>query len=321
MSSPAASQPKKPKGILKKPTASTSSSPGPAAPISPFPIEEHKPASGKKPTAREVAIQQALLIHQQRQLEDQIQDSIIELARLPLALSSPSPTPAQPYDASNPSPTDADSFRTLVRLFQPGDYEDLIEERNTLGKCGYTLCPKPHVKLGKGGAYKLVGYGTRDFNIVPRKELERWCSRQCARRAMYVKVQLTETAAAERAGIPSIRIELLDEPKQGDSGSDPNSKDDNNGNDEAAKRVAQELRSLEIDKERKAARDAGLLALERGDVREMPSTRQVTLTIREKSVTTVAREPSLDDDDGEDHLVLDGYKTTFDPKTHNEQQD
>ncbi|KAI0152306.1 Rtr1/RPAP2 family-domain-containing protein [Hypoxylon sp. NC0597] len=318
MSSPAASQPKKPKGILKKPTTTTT---GPAAPISPFPIEEHKPASGK-PTARDVAIQQALLIHQQRQLEDQIQDSIIELARLPLApSSSPSPGQPQPYDASNPSPTDADSFRSLVRLFQPGDYEDLIEERNTLGKCGYTLCPNPHIKLGKGGAYKLVGYGTRNFNIVPRKELERWCSTQCARRAMYVKVQLSETAAAERAGIPSIRIDLLDEPKQGDHNSKDDSSNDNNNNDEeAAKRVARELRSLEADKEKKAARDAGLLALERGDARERPSTKQVTLTIREKSVTTAAREPSLDDDgDGENHLMLDGYKTTFDPKAHNEQ--
>ncbi|KAI0840853.1 Rtr1/RPAP2 family-domain-containing protein [Hypoxylon sp. FL0890] len=311
MSSPASSQPKKPKGILKKPAAASSVSTAPAAPISPFPVEEHKPASSRKPTAREVAIQQALVIQQQRELEDRIQDSIIELARLPLApspssSSSNTTTTLPTYDASNPSPTDADSFRAQVRLFQPSDYEDLIIERNTLGKCGYTLCPKPRIKLGKGGEYKIIGWGTRDFNIVPRKELERWCSQQCARRAMYVKVQLLETAAAERAGIPSIKIELLDEPKQVKR------------DDEAVKRVAKELQDLEIDKEEKAARDAGILALERGDAKERPATKPVTLTIREKSVTTAAQEPSLDND-GEDHLVLEGYKTTFDPKTHDEQ--
>ncbi|KAI1409380.1 Rtr1/RPAP2 family-domain-containing protein [Hypoxylon sp. FL1857] len=313
MSSPAASQSKKPKGILKKPVTTATTSTGPAAPVSPFPIEEHKPTS-TKPTAREVAIQQALLIQQQREFEDRIQDSIIELARLPLAPPSPSSSstspntsaPAQTYNAANPSPSDAESFRSLVRLFQPGDYEDLIEERNTLGKCGYTLCARPRTKLGAGGEYKIVGWGTKNFNIVPRKELERWCSQQCARRAMYVKVQLNETAAAERAGIPSIRIELLDEPKQ--------AKED----DEAVKRVAKELQDLEIDREKKAARDAGMLALERGDAEERLSTKPITLTIREKSVTTAAREPSLDNDE-ENHLVLDGHKTTFGPKIHDDQ--
>ncbi|KAI1142243.1 Rtr1/RPAP2 family-domain-containing protein [Hypoxylon sp. FL0543] len=313
MSEPAPSQPKKPKGNLKKPAASsTTATKAPAAPVSPFHIEEHKPTtSGGKPTAREIAIQQALLIHQQRELEDRIQDSIIELARLPLSPTNTTTTPDQPpHDAANPSPADAQTFRAQVRLFQPGDYEDLIAERNAQGKCGYALCPNPRQRLGPGGEYKIVGYGTRDFAIVPRRELERWCSRPCARRAMYVKVQLNETAAAERAGVPSIRIDLLDEPKlAGKEGDD----------DEAVKRVARELRDLELDKESKAARDAGMLALERGDAKERPAAKPVTLTIREKNVTTAAREPSLDND-GENHLVLDGYKTTFGPKTHNEQE-
>ncbi|KAI1470800.1 uncharacterized protein F4812DRAFT_279556 [Daldinia caldariorum] len=285
------SQPKKPKGILKKPTTSTTASTATTpVPISPFPIEEHKPAT-PKPGAREAAVQQARIIQQQRALEDEIQDCIIELSRLPLATSGS----GSAFSSSNPSPDDADAFRRLVRLFQPGDYEDMIEERNTLDKCGYALCPRPRVRLGPGGEYKLVNWGKADFGIVPRKELERWCSRECARRAMYVKVQLGETAAWERAGLASIRIDLLDEPKQ--------AKEEE---DDPARRLERELENVE----RKAAQDAKDLALERGDSVDKPTTRKIKLTIREKSVKMAAQEPSLDAD-GENHLVLDGYKTKF----------
>ncbi|KAI2781946.1 hypothetical protein F4815DRAFT_64168 [Daldinia loculata] len=298
------SQPKKPKGILKKPTTTTTttntSSPSTAiapTPISPFPIQEHKP-SASNPDARETAIQQARIIQQQQVFEDEIQDSIIELSKLPLASSST-------YDSSNPSPSDADAFRRLVRLFQPGDYEDLIEERNTLKKCGYALCPRPRLRLGPGGEYKLVGWGRGDFGIVPRKELERWCSRDCARRAMYVKVQLGETAAWERAGISSIRIDLLDEPKQAEE-----------EDDDATRRLERELQSVE----RKAAQDAKDLALERGDAVDKPSTRKVKLTIREKSVKMAPQEPTLDKD-GEGHLVLDGYKPKFNQELEQKGED
>ncbi|KAI1805246.1 hypothetical protein F4811DRAFT_231124 [Daldinia bambusicola] len=290
------SQPKKPKGILKKPANTATTTPTAApVPISPFPIEEHKPAAAPKPGAREAAIQQARIIQQQRALEDEIQDSIIELSRLPLVGSSSSSSSSS-FSSSNPSPDDADDFRRLVRLFQPGDYEDMIEERNTLNKCGYALCARPRVRLGPGGEYKLVNWGKGDFGIVPRKELERWCSRECARRAMYVKVQLGETAAWERAGIASIRIDLLDEPKQ--------VKEEE---DDPARRLERELENVE----RKAAQDAKDLALERGDsVNKPATTRKVKLTIREKSVKMAVQEPSLDAD-GENHLVLDGYKTKF----------
>ncbi|KAI0387619.1 hypothetical protein F5Y04DRAFT_8379 [Hypomontagnella monticulosa] len=302
MSSPASSQPKKPKSILKKPTAAPPAAP--AVAISPFPIEEHTRSA--KPSARDAAVQQALIIQQQQALEDEIQDAILELAKFPLVTTRTSTsttdskadataTTTITYSASNPSPTDASRFRSLIRAFQPGDFEDLITERNTLGRCGYALCPSPKTNLGpRGGAYKLVGWGRPDFSIVPRKELERWCSPRCARRAMYVKVQLQETAAWERAAAPSVRIDLLDEPKAEEE--KEGKKDEDEG-----------------DKERKAARDARDLALERGDPTKAPSTKQVEVTIREKRVTTAAQEPSLAEDK-EDHLVLDGYKTKFDGK-------
>ncbi|KAI0848121.1 hypothetical protein F5Y00DRAFT_98725 [Daldinia vernicosa] len=303
IASTASSQPKKPKGILKKPTTTATTTTNTSSPpISPLPVQEHKPASSSS-TAREAAIQQARIIQQQQAFEDEIQDSIIELAKLPLATTSSSSTST--YDSSNPSPSDADTFRQLVRLFQPGDYEDLIEERNTLKKCGYALCPRPRLRLGPGGEYKLVGWGRSDFGIVPRKELERWCSRECARRAMYVKVQLGETAAWERAGISSIRIDLLDEPKQ--------AKEEE---DDATRQLERELQSVE----RKAAQDAKDLALERGDAADKPSTRKIKLTIREKSVKMAPQEPTLDKD-GEGHLVLDGYKPKFNQESEQKGED
>ncbi|XXG99137.1 hypothetical protein Hte_005472 [Hypoxylon texense] len=300
MSSPA--QSKKPKGILKKPTEPTTSALVAAAatpaPVSPFPVQESNPAA-EKPSARDVAVQQALVIQQQYVLEDQIQDAIIALSYFPL-VRAPS------YDAANPAPSDADAFRQHVRPFQPGDYEDMIEERNARGLCGFALCPRPRIKLPKGGEYKLVNYGRKDFNIVPRKELERWCSQSCARRAMYVKVQLNETAAWERAGIPSIRIELLDEPKEPTAGGD--------GNDNAAERLARELRDLQIGKEIKATRDAAGLACERGDATDIQSTRSIDVDIKEKSVIIAPQEPSPATDN-EGHLILDGYKTKFDSRS------
>ncbi|KAI0888869.1 uncharacterized protein GGS22DRAFT_152566 [Annulohypoxylon maeteangense] len=322
---PASAAAKKPKSILKKPstraTPSTSKSTrnttttSTAAdftdfPMTPFPITEHAPTPSQKPTARDLAIQQALVIQAQRDHEDRIQDSIIELARLPL--SPPSNT-----SSARPSPSDTAHFLSTVRLFQPSEYEDLILERNALSKCGYCLCPNPRIKLSGGGSFKLLNYGRADFSIVPRGELERWCSRQCARRAMYVKVQLVETSAAERAGVESIQIELLEEEEKSKStamagAGAGDSKGEKHG-DDPARRVAKELRDLE-DKGRKATRDAKELALERGDKTDLPSaTNPVTVTIREKKVIMAAQEPSLDtDDDG--HLILDGYKTKFDPK-------
>ncbi|KAI0161626.1 hypothetical protein GGR52DRAFT_131730 [Hypoxylon sp. FL1284] len=323
MSSPAASksqsQPKKPKGILKKPSASTSAlTPDPISamaaaaaatlgPVTPFPIQE---TTAAKPSARDVAIQQALVIHQQQALEDEIQESVLALSYFPLARK---PADEQGggsetccYDAASPAASDADAFRAHVRAFQPGDYEDMVEERNTRGLCGYALCGRPRLRLGRGGAYKLVGYGRADFGIVPRKELERWCSRACARRAMYVKVQLAETPAWERAAMPSFRLELLDEPSAPETAGE--------GGDDAAARLAREIQNLQIDRERKATQDAAALAFERGDVKDIQSTRLVDVDITEKSSPMVVREPSPSKDN-EAHLIVDGYKTKFDSRS------
>ncbi|KAH9887147.1 Rtr1/RPAP2 family-domain-containing protein [Xylariomycetidae sp. FL2044] len=270
-----------PKGILKKTRPSVVKS------------EVKGNEKATKPDPREVAIQHARIIHSRREVEDQISDSMIELAKFPLVRDPP-------HNASAPAPSDAEAFRQLVRLYQPSDYDDLIEERNANKLCGYALCPNRPTKLPPGGTFKLMNYGTADFNIVPRKEIEKWCGRKCAKRAMYVKVQLNETAAWERAGISSIQIDLFEEHEK--------------ELDEEA-RVAKDLENLKIEAEKKSARDARDLALERGDTKETESSkRSVDVTIREKKVKMAVAEPTLADN-ADSHLALDGYRTKFDPKS------
>lgn len=250
--------------------------------------------------ARNLAIHHASIIHDRRQISDAISDSVIALSKLPSGSASTSPPPS----AAAPSDDDAVAFTSQIRLFQPSDYEDLIEERNCLGKCGYVLCPKPRIKVNQTGEFKLVNFGRKDFAIVPKKEMERWCSQTCARRAMYIKVQLNETAAWERAGIEGIQIDLYQEPGSSKTGKKSN---------EPAGDITRDLRALKLEADRKAASDARDLALERGDAGDKTKKRRVAVKVREKDVSEAPTEPSLDQNE-DSHLLLEGYKPKFDQK-------
>ncbi|KAI0406153.1 Rtr1/RPAP2 family-domain-containing protein [Xylaria palmicola] len=280
-------QTNKPKSILKNKGSST---PAPTQQQ-----QQQQQQQQKQPDPREVAIKHARIIHSRREVEDRIADSLIELSRFPATRH-----PAR--GAAHPAPADAESFKDRVRLYQPGDYDDLIEERNANGLCGYALCPNPRSRVSSGGAFKLLNYGHKDFNIVPSRELEKWCSQKCAKRAMYVKVQLSETAAWERAGIASIQIELFEEEQASSA-------------DDATTQLAKDVENMKIEAEKKTAQNARDLALERGDTTEngKSAKRSIKLTIREKPVKA-PEAPSLDLA-GQGHLVTEGYKTTFDPQT------
>ncbi|KAI9152075.1 putative RNA polymerase II subunit B1 CTD phosphatase RPAP2 [Paramyrothecium foliicola] len=229
---------------------------------------------------KEVAIQHARILQHRKELETQILEDLIILSEFP-AERSPACT------AANPASSDVSGFKKHVRLFQPSDYDDLIEERNVNGLCGYTLCARPRRDAGPGGEWKI----TRSGDIVRRKDFEMWCSQQCARRALYVKVQLNETAAWERAGIPDIEIDLLEENKPQVSEEDA---------------VAKKLENLKLEDKRQAARDSAALALERGDRNPQPN--KIKVTLREKN--TSAPGPVEDmADAGDDHLRVEGYRS------------
>lgn len=253
---------------------------------------QSEPSAENEPSARnrEIALEHANILQNRKALEAQILESLIILSEYPLERTPP-------HSAANPAPSDIADFKAHVRLFQPSDYDDLIIERNVNELCGYSLCGRPRRQMGAGGDWKITG-----GNIVKRKDLEMWCSQQCARRALYVKVQLNETAAWERAGIPDIEIDLLDEDKSAETEAD---------------RTARKLGELKLEDQRQAAKDTASLAMERGQPKAMLQDK-VKVTLMEKETGTPKPSPGASEVYEDDHLVVEGYKSKI--KTERESQ-
>jgi len=240
----------------------------------------------------------ANLLQHRKDIEFEILLSTETLIDYPLATA--------PYSASNPSSTDAQQFKTLLRPFQPSDYDALILERNINEHCGYTLCPNRRVTDGAAGRYRLIGkYGkAKDFKVVDRAEVEKWCSEACARRALYVRVQLSESPAWERENLGA-DVDLLDEPKPEEDV------------------VTDGIGKLHLDATEESSRtqDAADLALERGDKGLAAKKGLVDVTIQEKDVREAPQPPSFDAEDLPDrldsmHLNLEGHITKFGSARH-----
>ncbi|KAK0386130.1 hypothetical protein NLU13_5967 [Sarocladium strictum] len=254
-------------------------------------LRDRSDPSERPSNPRETAIQHATILQHRKDLELQILNSVILLSDYPRA-EDPS------YTAANPAPSDVKAFKQHVRLFQPSDYDDLIEERNCNKLCGYVLCRNPHIDTGSKSTWAL-----RRGNVVKRKDLETWCSPKCAKRALYVKVQLNETAAWERVGIPDIQIELLEE-------------DERHLTDED--KVAKKMEELKLDEQRQTAADQDALALERGQP-AFASRKPVldNVKLQEKEVATTTDANDVFEDEG-DHLAIEGYKGKLDAKISKE---
>lgn len=153
-----------------------------------------------------IALHHAHRIQVQKDTEALILDRILDLVSFP---------PSTTADPSSPSPEDTRAFKDALIPFQPADYDNLIQERNIEGRCGYGLCPREHRKDDRGGGggggpgtfrirYGAKGSGPggrgREMNIVPKEKWEMWCSDECAERAMYIRVQLAEEPVWERRG-------------------------------------------------------------------------------------------------------------------------
>ena len=247
---------------------------------------QKKPAENPKPSAeeaKEIAIHHARLLQHRKDLESEILDSLVLLSEYPL-VRAPS------RDSSNPAPSDVSSFKTHVRLFQPSDYDDLIIERNINGLCGYAICPRPRRRVNSRGEWKITNSG----DIVKREDIERWCSSSCAKKALFVKVQLNETAAWERAGIPDIQIELL-----GEAGASDETETD---------RTARELGNLKLEEQRKSAKVAEALALERGDRGNNANPDKVAVELKEKETKAPKPDYTTEEQSDEDHLLIEGHR-------------
>ncbi|PVH83509.1 hypothetical protein DL98DRAFT_486287 [Cadophora sp. DSE1049] len=277
------------KSILKKYPSQPSSSTQPSNTTPPS--SESKTFEER---TREIALYHAQLIQQRKDIELEILLSTETLIDYPLS---------QPphYTASSPSPSDASTFKNLLTPFTTSDYDALIEERNINEHCGYTLCPNERLRERGGGTYRLLGMNgkAKDFRVVRKEELEKWCSEGCARRALYVKVQLSETPAWERgASAVGSRIDLLDEPMSvGDT-------------------VMEGIESLDLDGEgsERRGREERDLALERGDRGMGAKGGLVDVKVLERDVERKVEPPSLGEEElsGKlEHLALEGYTSKF----------
>ena len=152
---------------------------------------------------RDIAIHHATLIQQQKDVEATILEAIEGL------IDFPSSTDADPTD---PSAADASRFTSLIIPFQPSDYDSLVEERHCAEKCGYALCPRKPQKQDTTAKMRILGLGdtNKDVRFIPTKQLELWCSEDCAKRALYVKAQLKEEPAWLRRASKAFAIKLVD---------------------------------------------------------------------------------------------------------------
>jgi hypothetical protein len=166
------SQPQQPKSILKKTSHST-----PASDLSNpsetllEPTLKIKPKSDAERKRLDTAIQHAHLIQEQKQIIRRNLDAIEELSDYP--------------SSSTATSSETAVFLSAMVDFQPSDYDALIEERYVNGRCGYTLCANPPRKPGPKAPWL-------------KNKVENWCSDACAKKALYVKAQLSETPAWER---------------------------------------------------------------------------------------------------------------------------
>ncbi|KAI9704883.1 MAG: hypothetical protein M1836_006663 [Candelina mexicana] len=210
------------------------------------------------------ALLQATLLQQRQEFELQILDATETLIDFPSLQSA---------DPAHPDSAEATLFKTLLTLFQPADYDSLIHERNINGKCGYALCPRTRQMENTRAKFRILrGKGNpEDFQVIPRAHLEQWCSEECAKRALYLKVQLDEQPAWMRVSPHDVKLVLLNELKIVSRTDTPrgvlpsNLKENTNIPDE------------EENREQRAMNAQHHLALERGDRRDSPGLVEVTL--------------------------------------------
>lgn len=131
-------------------------------------------AAAQKKRHFDIAIKHALLIEHQKKTQDQV------LKHIELLLDFPRST--------QPTAQDATQCLQLVEIFQPSNFDELVEERRIDSKCGYPLCAnEPRgLRLKESETWKL------------KKGAGDWCSNECARKGYFIKAQLGEVPAWER---------------------------------------------------------------------------------------------------------------------------
>ncbi|KAF2805866.1 uncharacterized protein BDZ99DRAFT_466206 [Mytilinidion resinicola] len=260
----------------------------------------------RKPPVNEqhlqVALQHANIIQDQKNVEQEILNATLELLEFP---------PDSKADPARPSPSDAHKFKTLVMPFQPNDYDALIEERNCADLCGYALCPRPRKKVPSASKLHFVDSRDRGVQIVPKKMLEVWCSDDCARRALYVKVQLNEEPAWMRRTGGGQEIEILVENTEALEFALPlRLKSKNKVQGELKDEDGEDIAAAW------ALADEALaeLSQERGDKDSMPRTELIKAKIEERTNVKTPSAPSAETTASSAHMAIEGHIPKSDAK-------
>jgi RNA polymerase II-associated protein 2 len=252
-------------------------------------------SSGDNPSAndryRSTAMKHAYNLEHQKSMRNNVLDLIVDVVDLP---SKPDSDPAHPLAS------DAALFKRGLHLFQPSDFDDVVLERNIYDKCGYGLCPRPNLKVG-GSSQNRIIWGKRSgpaFTIVPKADLEKWCSKECEERALFVRIQLGKEPAWLREE-PVGDIKLLDESRQGNIAADlANSMGalHIDSTMSAVPDIANDLHKLALERSGKhsehdqAAERLKVLSLERGEQYDCPRV-EAGIEIMEKGNTQTTSQP------------------------------
>lgn len=258
----------------------------------------NNPGATSKPVNRrhlEIALYHANILENRKRVEKQVLNSIIDLLEFPTAAKA---------DPKRPTPADAQKFCDRILPFQPSDYDSLIEERNIADKCGYALCPRPKGRAPSTARKQFIDTD-HGPEIVDRKVLEVWCSDDCARRGLYVKVQLSEEPAWLRQGGVAAPIELLTE----------NTEELKQALPLRLKQEAPKPKTADTDDEDVAAswaaHEAALkdLALERGEKPGRPTTKPnndlISENIKERVDMKAPVAPTKGE--GQSHMAIEGH--------------
>ena len=250
-------------------------------------VSNYTPTS-REDRARKTAIHHAELLQQRKNTEMQILEFMEILIDYPTTTDS---------DAAQPSAENVTQVKEMLVPFQPSDYDALVEERNINRKCGYVLCQNPNRTQGTKAKFGFLHTKGKGIKIVDQKFLERWCSPECGKRALYLRVQLDEVPAWERIGGVAGHIVLLD---------------DQHHSPHEISTVAEGLDKLDIrDDEETLAAAMRDLAVERGDGNARANSARIANVKIIESTTSEQQHrlpPKTSDQPPEAHELVEGYR-------------
>ncbi len=237
---------------------------------------------------KSTALHHARNVQYQKSMQERVLDLIVATVDLPSYSTA---------DPRRPLASDAALFKRALTLFQPKDVDDVTLERNIYDKCGYALCPKPNLKQDRDlrdRIFRNMKQG-RKFRLHTKEELDKWCSVECAERAVFVRLQLgTEPAWLRSTPVEDVR--LLEESGQKAATNDlVSTTQDLTLKDPLPVGLATSLQSLALDQTRKdAIQDrTRILSIERGKNRS-DGVESVTITgIKEREAFEKPSAPSV----------------------------